>query len=139
MFKRIAAIFAALTLALAVTACGQENRSDTANGGSQTRPDTNQSQNGQQNDGTGGSWQNGTDTPTQPGAGVGGAAGSQENSQSGGSDGLTGDNDAQDDARMGRSTLRRGAESTATFRQMLENGYVHDSDGFLNDGENTSW
>lgn len=139
MFKRIAAIFAALTLALAVTACGQENRSDTANGGSQTRPDTNQSQNGQQNDGTGGSWQNGTDTPTQPGAGVGGAAGSQENSQSGGSDGLTGDHDAQDDARMGRSTLRRGAESTATFRQMLENGYVHDSDGFLNDGENTSW
>lgn len=139
MFKRIAAIFAALTLALAVTACGQENRSDNANGGSQTRPDTNQSQNGQQNDGTGGSWQNGTDTPTQPGAGVGGAAGSQENSQSGGSDGLTGDNDAQDDARMGRSTLRRGAESTATFRQMLENGYVHDSDGFLNDGENTSW
>lgn len=138
MFKRIAAIFAALTLALAVTACGEENRNDTANGGSQTRPDTNQSQNGQQDDGTGGSWQNGTDTPTQPGAGVGGAAGSQENSQSGG-DGLTGDHDAQDNARMGRSTLRRGAESTATFRQMLENGYVHDSDGFLNDGENTSW
>lgn len=54
-----------------------------------------------------------------------GAAGSQENTR--------------DNARMGRSALRRGAESTATFRQMLENGYVHDSDGFLNDGENTSW
>ena len=88
------------------------------------------------------SWQNGTDTPAQPGASVGGAAGSQENTQGTGDDALTGDtapNDTQDSARMGRSTLRRGAESTATFRQMLENGYVHDSDGFLNDGENTSW
>ena len=49
------------------------------------------------------------------------------------------DGGVQDDARMGRGVLRRGAERTATFRQMLENGYVHDSDGFLNDGENTSW
>ena len=44
-------------------------------------------------DGAGGSWQNGTDTPTQPGASVGGAAGSQENTR--------------DNARMGRSALRR--------------------------------
>ena len=45
----------------------------------------------------------------------------------------------QAEGRMDRGVLRRGAERTATFRQMLENGYVHDSDGFLNDGENTSW
>ena len=133
--KQFFVILAVLALSVALTACGEKGRNDSND---QTRPDTNQSQNSQQENGTGGSWQNGTDTPTQPGAGVGGAAGSQENSQSGGS-GLTGDNGAQDDARMGRSTLRRGAESTATFRQMLENGYVHDSDGFLNDGENTSW
>lgn len=134
--KQIFTMLAVLALAVALTACGDKNRNDTGTAG-QNRPDTNQSQNAQQDGGTGGSWQNGTDTPTQPGASVGGAAGSQENTQGTGDDALPGD--TQDNARMGRSTLRRGAESTATFRQMLENGYVHDSDGFLNDGENTSW
>ena len=133
--KQLSAIFLVLAMVLALTACGKDD--DRNNGGSPSRPDTNQSQNAQQDNGTGGSWQNGTDTPTQPGASVGGAAGSQENTQGTGNDALPGD--TQDNARMGRSTLRRGAESTATFRQMLENGYVHDSDGFLNDGENTSW
>ena len=28
---------------------------------------------------------------------------------------------------------------TATWRQMLQNGRVHDTDGFLLDGENTHW
>ena len=140
--KQFFMILAVLALAVMLTACGDKNRNDAGGTAGQTRPDTNQSQNAQQDNGTGGSWQNGTDTPTQPGAGVGGAAGSQENTQGTGSDALPGDTapgDTQDNARMGRSTLRRGAESTATFRQMLENGYVHDSDGFLNDGENTSW
>ena len=100
---------------------------DSNNGGDPSRPGTNQSQNAPQDNGSGGSWQNGTDTPTQPGAG--------ENRQNG-EDTLPG---TQAEGRMGRRTLRRGADSTATFRQMLENGYVHDSDGFLNDGENTSW
>lgn len=122
--KQIFTMLAVLVLAAALAACGEENRNDTGTA-DQDRPGTNQSQNAQRDDGAGGSWQNGTDTPTQPGASVGGAAGSQENTR--------------DNARMGRSALRRGAESTATFRQMLENGYVHDSDGFLNDGENTSW
>lgn len=140
--KQFFMILAVLALAVMLTACGDKNRNDAGGTAGQTRPDTNQSQNAQQDNGTGGSWQNGTDTPTQPGASVGGAAGSQENTQGTGSDALPGDTapgDTQDNARMGRSPLRRGAESTATFRQMLENGYVHDSDGFLNDGENTSW
>ena len=133
--KQLSAIFLVLAMVLALTACGKDD--DRNNGGSPNRPDTNQSQNAPQDNGSGGSWQNGTDTPTQPGASVGGAAGSQENTQGTGDDALP--SDTQDNARMGRSTLRRGAESTATFRQMLENGYVHDSDGFLDDGENTSW
>ena len=136
MMKRIAALFAALALALALTACGETGRTD-AGADDRNTPNTNQSQNAPLDDGNGGSWQNGTDTPTQPGAGVGGAEGSQSNSQGSGSDVLPGD--TQDNARMGRNALRRGAQSTATFRQMLENGHVHDSDGFLNDGENTSW
>ena len=123
--RRFSAILAVLALALVLTACGKDD--DRNNGGSPSRPDTNQSQNAQRDDGAGGSWQNGTDTPTQPGAG--------ENRQNG-EDTLPG---TQTEGRMGRHTLRRGADSTATFRQMLENGYVHDSDGFLNDGENTSW
>ena len=123
--RRFSAILAVLALALVLTACGKDD--DRNNGGSPSRPDTNQSQNAPQDNGSGGSWQNGTDTPTQPGAG--------ENRQNGG-DPLPG---TQTEGRMGRHTLRRGADSTATFRQMLENGYVHDSDGFLNDGENTSW
>ena len=123
--KQFFMILAVLALAVMLTACGDKNRNDAGGTAGQTRPDTNQSQNAQRDDGAGGSWQNGTDTPAQPGASVDGAAGSQENTR--------------DNARMGRSALRRGAESTATFRQMLENGYVHDSDGFLNDGENTSW
>lgn len=123
--RRFSAILAVLALALVLTACGKDD--DRNNGGSPSRPDTNQSQNAPQDNGSGGSWQNGTDTPTQPGAG--------KNRQNG-EDTLPG---TQTEGRMGRRTLRRGADSTATFRQMLENGYVHDSDGFLNDGENTSW
>ena len=123
--RRFSAILAVLALALVLTACGKDD--DRNNDGSPSRPDTNQSQNAPQDNGSGGSWQNGTDTPTQPGAG--------ENRQNG-EDTLPG---TQTEGRMGRRTLRRGADSTATFRQMLENGYVHDSDGFLNDGENTSW
>lgn len=123
--RRFSAILAVLALALVLTACGKDD--DRNNGGSPSRPDTNQSQNAPQDNGSGGSWQNGTDTPTQPGVG--------ENRQNG-EDTPPG---TQTEGRMGRRTLRRGADSTATFRQMLENGYVHDSDGFLNDGENTSW
>ena len=123
--RRFSAILAVLALSLMLTACGKDD--DRNNGGNPSRPDTNQSQNAPQDNGSGGSWQNGTDTPTQPGAG--------ENRRNG-EDTLPG---TQAEGRMGRRTLRRGADSTATFRQMLENGYVHDSDGFLNDGENTSW
>ena len=123
--RRFSAILAVLALSLMLTACGKDD--DRNNGGDPSRPDTNQSQNAPQDNGSGGSWQNGTDTPTQPGT--------RENRQNG-EDTLPG---TQAEGRMGRRTLRRGADSTATFRQMLENGYVHDSDGFLNDGENTSW
>ena len=126
MMKRIATLFAALSLMLALTACGETDRTN-AGAGDRNTPNTNRSQNAPLDNGSGGSWQNGTDTPTQPGAG--------ENRQNG-EDTLPG---TQAEGRMGRRALRRGADSTATFRQMLENGYVHDSDGFLNDGENTSW
>ena len=65
--RRFSAILAVLALSLVLTACGKDD--DRNNGGSPSRPDTNQSQNAPQDNGSGGSWQNGTDTPTQPGAG----------------------------------------------------------------------
>ena len=67
--KQFFMILAVLALAVALTACGDKNRNDAGGANGQTRPDTNQSQNAQQDNGTGGSWQNGTDTPAQPGAG----------------------------------------------------------------------
>lgn len=49
----------------------------------------------------------------------------------------------QDDARTPEtaydSMTRQNANGMATWRQMLENGFVHDSDGFLLDGENANW
>ena len=102
--KQFFMILAVLALAVVLTACGDKNRNDAGGANGQTRPDTNQSQNAQQDNGTGGSWQNGTDTPTQPGASVGGAAGSQENTQGTGDDALPGD--TQDSARMGRGEHR---------------------------------
>ena len=65
--RRFSAILAVLVLALVLTACGKDD--DRNNGGNPSRPDTNQSQNAPQDNGSGGSWQNGTDTPAQPGAG----------------------------------------------------------------------
>ena len=101
--KQLSAIFLVLAMVLALTACGKDD--DRNNGGSPNRPDTNQSQNAPQDNGSGGSWQNGTDTPTQPGAG--------ENRRNG-EDTLPG---TQAEGRMDRGVLRRGAERTATFRQ----------------------
>lgn len=48
----------------------------------------------------------------------------------------------EDEARQGGryGTIHRpDADGTATWHQMLDNGFVHDSDGFLLDGENASW
>ena len=58
----------------------------------------------------------------------------------------TGNNAKQSDV-MGDSALRGNtlnpangsADRTATWEQMLENGRVHDTDGFLFDGENSHW
>lgn len=35
--------------------------------------------------------------------------------------------------------LRQEADGMATWRQMLDNGFVRDTDGFLLDGENARW
>lgn len=62
--KQLSAIFLVLAMVLALTACGKDD--DRNNGGSPNRPDTNQSQNAPQDNGSGGSWQNGTTRPPSP-------------------------------------------------------------------------
>ena len=96
--RRFSVILAVLALSLMLTACGKDD--DRNNGGNPSRPDTNQSQNAPQDNGSGGSWQNGTDTPTQPGAG--------ENRQNG-EDTLPG---TQAEGRMGRRAGSSGNRQT---------------------------
>ena len=63
-----------------------------------------------------------------------------------GSKGTNGNNADQSDV-MGDSAIRGNtlnpangsADRTATWEQMLENGRVHDTDGYLFDGENSHW
>ena len=52
--RRFSAILAVLVLALVLTACGKDD--DRNNGGNPSRPDTNQSQNAPQDNGSGGSY-----------------------------------------------------------------------------------
>ena len=65
---------------------------------------------------------------------------------SGTMNGSTGNNARQSDV-MGDSAIRGNtlnpangeADRTATWEQMLQNGRIHDRDGFLFDGENSHW
>ena len=70
----------------------------------------------------------------------------KDGSGSGTMNGSTGNNARQSDV-MGDSAIRGNtlnpangeADRTATWEQMLQNGRVHDRDGFLFDGENSHW
>ena len=70
----------------------------------------------------------------------------KDGSGSGTMNGSTGNNARQSDV-MGDSAMRGNtlnpangeADRTATWEQMLQNGRVHDRDGFLFDGENSHW
>ena len=112
MKKAVMALVLALLLALALSGCGEDK-------GSANRP-------GSDNNNTTDS--GGNNAPD---------------------DGVTDSNGAarelQEDAGQFPPTVydtmtgQRGASGTATWRQMLDNGFVHDTDGFLLDGENACW
>ena len=71
---------------------------------------------------------------------------SSEHQDSTDTDVSTGDNAKRSDV-MGNSAISGNTfnpangtvNHTATWKQMLENGRVHDRDGFLLDGENSHW
>lgn len=72
---------------------------------------------------------------------------SSSNSSTNGSDNSSTGSNAKKSDVMGNSAMRGNtlnpangsADRTATWEQMLENGRVHDRDGFLFDGENSHW
>lgn len=129
MTKRICALAAALVLALTLTACGDtgSTRPDTSkdpdttpNGNASTQPDT-----------------SGTDKDDIiPGDSMNGGHNADGGAVPGdGPESVGGSDDASTAAetRMGRSAARRSRDAAfdSDYQQMLRNGRVTDTDGFL--------
>ena len=165
MRDKIIALVMCGLLAVSLFACGEQrgtsNDSDTlgdeqnytsgANNGS-----TNGSSNGSSNGGngmTGGSTNGGSSS--NGGSMTGGSSSNGGSSSSGTTSGMSGTNgnngsngtNADQGSAMGDSALHSNTinpangtvDRTATWEQMLQNGRVHDTDGYLFDGENTHW
>ncbi len=148
MKEKVMALAMAALLALALTGCG-EDKANTNRPGSDSNNTTNNGttdNGGTVDDGVTDS--NGT---ARNGTGRSGYGAYRDN----GNDKAFNDNhgstfggvgeELQRDAEQFPPTVydsmtgNRGASGTATWRQMLENGFVHDTDGFLLDGENSCW
>lgn len=143
MKEKVMALAMAALLALALTGCG-EDKSNTNRPGSDSNNTTNNG--GTVDDGVTDS--NGT---TRNGTGRSGYGAYRDkgndsafNDNHGSTFGGVGE-ELKEDARQFPPTVwdsmtgNHGASGTATWRQMLENGFVHDTDGFLLDGENACW
>lgn len=115
---------------------GDEQHQSNGTGNSSTNGTTSGTNNGS----TGGTTNGSTNGTTNGNNGTGGTNGSSTDQN------ITGNNAKQSDV-MGNSALRGSTinpangnvDRTATWEQMLENGRVHDRDGFLFDGENSHW
>ena len=148
MKKAVMALVMALLLALALSGCG-EDRSNTNRPGSDSNNTTNNGtadNGGTVDDGvtdSNGAARNGTG---RSGYGAYRDEGDDRafNDNHGSTFGGAG-RELQEDAGQFPPTVydtmtgQRGASGTATWRQMLDNGFVHDTDGFLLDGENACW
>ncbi len=149
MAKKATALLMAMLLALALASCG-ENKANTNRPGSDSNNTTN---NGTANN-NGGTVDDGvTDSNGAADNGTSRSGGARYRDN--GNDKAFNDNhgstfggageDIKEDAQQFPPTVydtmtgNWGASGTATWRQMLENGFVHDSDGFLLDGENSCW
>ena len=139
MKEKVIALTMAALLALALTGCG-EDRSNTNRPGSDSNNTTNNdTANDDANGGT-------VDGMGRSGYGAYRNNGNDSafNNNHGSTFGGAGE-DMQRDAQQFPPTVydsmtgNHGASGTATWRQMLENGFVHDTDGFLLDGENACW
>ena len=156
MMKQTAALVMAALLMLALAGCG-ENKDNTNRPGSNSNNTTNGDKNNSTNDNNDANKDNGTvnDGLTDSnGAARNGRSsygtyrdrGNDDafNSNHGSTFGGAGE-ELKEDAQQFPPTVwdsmtgNHGASGTATWRQMLDNGFVHDTDGFLLDGENACW
>ena len=146
MKKKMMALVMAVLLVLALTGCG-EDKNNTTNGGSGSSGTV---QNGGNTGGTdqGNGAANDGAHDTAPGVDDGLTGGDTENgaarSRRGSTFGRAGEQMQEYDAQWPGTvydsmTGSQAARGTATWRQMLDNGFVHDTDGFLLDGENACW
>lgn len=146
--RKIAALVMAAALATSLVGCGE--RSGIANDN-----DILGDENGYTAQQPGGGSQNGSNGGTQNGGnggvlngsnnGSGGSGGTTGSGTEGGTSGMNGGTNGQSRmyggaANFGTNNPANGmATHTATWQQMLENGRVHDRDGYLLDGENSCW
>lgn len=157
MTKKVMALLMAALLMLALAGCG-ENKSNTnrpgSNSNSTTNGDKDNSTNGSNdadrkdddtvNDGLTDS--NGTTRSGRSSYGTYRDRSNDDafNNNHGSTFGGVGE-ELKEDAQQFPPTVwdsmtgSHGASGTATWRQMLDNGFVHDTDGFLLDGENACW
>lgn len=140
MTKKVIALLMAALLILALAGCG-ENRDNTNRPGSNN---TTNDDDGTVNDGLTDS--NGAARNGRSSYGTYRDRGNDDafNSNHGSTFGGVGE-ELKEDAQQFPSTVwdsmteNRSASGTATWRQMLDNGFVRDTDGFLLDGENACW
>lgn len=121
-----------LVLALSLVGCG-EKKDDTL------RPDggNNASGSGEANTGNAGN-DTGADTDMDTDTDNGSKLGRSRRFYDRGSNDAFANNHGSTFGGAGEE-LRQEADGMATWRQMLDNAFVHDTDGFLLDGENASW
>lgn len=152
--KLIAFVLAGL-MVLSLVGCGaQKDKDNAANGGNSDVTDNNggTTNNGTTNNGTtnNGTTDNGNTNNNGDGSVAGNAKGRTWDTdvRSGNSNAYDYDFDNNGGSTFGGidqdNTVYDGmggyrTDRTATWAQMLENGRVHDSDGFLLDGENSTW
>ena len=132
MTKKVMALLMAALLMLALAGCG-ENKNNTNRPGSNSNNTTNGSNDADKGNGT-------VNYGTYRDRGNDDAFNNNHGSTFGG----VGE-ELKEDAQQFPPTVwdsmtgNHGASGTATWRQMLDNGFVHDTDGFLLDGENACW
>lgn len=154
MKDKVLALLMCGVLAMTLFACGEKrgtaNDSDTLGDEQHYTSGTNNGSNNGTNGGTNNGTNNGT-TNNNNNNNNNGSTDSTNPATKGTMNGterriITGNNAKNSDV-MGDSAVRGStinpangtADRTATWEQMLQNGRVHDKDGFLFDGENSHW
>lgn len=117
-----------LVLALSLVGCGEKKDDTLRPDGGNNAADSGETNTGNTDNDTG------ADTDTDNGSKLGRSRRFYDR----GSNDAFADNHGSTFGGAGEE-LRQEADGMATWRQMLDNGFVRDTDGFLLDGENASW